>query len=361
MKLLLTNFKKSRRINTFFFILSITILLICSLTFTNCKGKSSNKVAPRVIVGWQTAWATCGQLIETLVHTNIVELYNSNATFRNFLFGPDMLEAGLGGNIDVVTVGVVPTINLLAASDDWVIVCRLIDFSCITIARSKTDIKFFSDLKSKKLGVPFGSGAHPYIIQRLLDNNLTIGSDPNSVELINVSPAEAVVALQQGSVDALGIWEPNATIIESKGYGKPIDEKRYIGFLVVRKNLVQKYPEQVISLIKSLIEANLYVANNREQTDKWFAERSNFDRDILKKIRVIEPNLNATKIEDISVHISPEDILLSQQVADQMFQSGLIKRKVVIIEHLNLDLAKRAKDEVIKSGSLVSLIKLEGK
>lgn len=333
-------------------------LLVFSFYILSCTSCTKKSTSDRLIVGWQTAWATCGQLVETLVHTNIPVLYGSDATFRNFLFGPDMLEAALGGNIDVTTIGVVPTINLLAASDDWVVVCRLIDFSVVTIARTGSGISTYADLKGKKLGVPFGSGAHPYIVQRLSENKLTSGIGPNNVELINVSPAEAVVVIQQKGVDAIGTWEPNATIIENKGLGKSIDEKRYIGLMVVRKSTIEKNPEQVVALIKSLIEANLYVAKNREQTDAWFAKRSSFDRELLKKIRIIEPNIKANRIEDVSVQISPEDMLLSQQVADQMFKSGLIKRKVVISEHTDLSFAKKATEEVIKAGSKESSIKL---
>lgn len=338
--------------------LGVLFLSIHLLNITNNDDNSVDPEAPRIIVGWQTAWATCGQIIETLDHTNITKLYNSSAIFRNFLFGPDMLEAGLGGSIDATTIGVVPTINLLAASSDWVIICRLIDFSVVTLARTGTNISTFSDIKGKTLGVPFGSGAHPYIVERIQENKLRVGKGSNFVNLINISPAESIVILQQGGVDALGTWEPNATIIENKGLGKSIDEKRYIGFICVRKSLVENYPDQVVALIKSIIEANLYVAKNRDQTDEWFAKRSNFDIDLLKKIRIIEPNLNARKIADVSVSISNEDIDLSQKVADSMYESGLIKKTINIKEHINSDLAKRAYEEILRDGSIEPNIKI---
>lgn len=336
----------------------VSVLALCAFGLTACQKKEP----ARVIVGWQTAWATAGQIFETMVHTNIPKLHGSNATFKNFLFGPDQLEAAMGGNIDVVTAGVVPIVNLLAASNDWVVVSRLIDFSVSTIARTGSGVKTFADLKGKKLGVPFGSGAHPYIVQRLQENNLKIGTGPDAVELVNVSPAESAQILQQGGVDAVGTWEPNATIMESKGLGKSIDDKRYVGFMAVRKSLVEKHPEEVVTLLKSLIEANLYVAKNRDQTDEWFAKRSNMDRGLLKKIRIIEPNLKAQKIEDVSVQITPEDIALSQQVADQMQASGLIKRSVKISDHVNNALAQKASEDTVKVGSkLKSIIKVEQK
>ena len=344
---------------SFFWFACLTLVMVAcvvsSFSLCSCRSKSG---PPRLVVGWQTAWATAGQIVETLVHTDITKLYGSSATFRNFLFGPDMNEAALGGNLDATTTGVVPTVNLLAINDDWVIVCRLIDFPVSMIARTGTEITSFNQLKGRKVGVPFGSGAHPYLVQRLQENNLIIGTGPDAVDLINISPAESAVALNQGSVDAIATWEPNATTIESKGFGKSFDDKRYIGLLTVRKSLVEKNPEQIVALIKSFIEANYYVATHREQTDEWFAKRSNFDRDLLKKIQVIEPNLKATRIEDISIELGDEDITLCQQVADQMLTSGLIKRPVKIAGHVNLALAKQAVSELRENGCKSDVVKI---
>ena len=351
------NFFKS---NSFFFnktLITGLMVLALSIFFINkCRQKSDTSDTPRVVVGWQTAWATAGQIVETLDHTNITALHSSNATFRNFLFGPDMIEAGLGGNIDATTLGVVPIISLLAINDEWTVICRLLDWSATTIARTGRGIETFADIKGKKLGVPFGaSGAYPYILLRMEENGMTT----ENTELINVSPAEAAVILQQGGIDALGIWEPTTTIIENQGIGKVIDEKRYIGFVAIRKSIIENNPDEVIALIKSFIEANWYVANNRKQTDEWFANRSNFDLDLLNKIRIIEPNLNAKSIEDVSVTISDEDVKESQQVADYMFASDLLPRKVNFKERVNFDLAKQATEEIRKSGSKIDQIRGE--
>ena len=180
-----------------------------------------------------------------------------------------------------------------------------------------------------------------------------------NTELVNVSPAEVIIVLQQGGIDALGTWEPTTTTVESRGIGRVIDEKRHTGFVVVRKSIVENNPEAVVALIKSYIEANWYVVNNRQQTDTWFARRSNYDLDLLSKIRIIEPNLNAKSIEDISITISSEDIELSQQVADYMFASDLLPRKVNFADRVNFDLAKQATEEIRKAGSKIIQIEVK--
>ena len=44
-----------------------------------------------------------------LANTNIASLHGSNATFPNFLFGPEMNEAARSGQVDATNTGIVPT------------------------------------------------------------------------------------------------------------------------------------------------------------------------------------------------------------------------------------------------------------
>ena len=229
---MIDNQTKIKQISIKTLCVSFLALSLLIFSFAGCKRKDDT----RLVVGWQTAWATAGQIVETLDNTNIPTLYGSNATFRNFLFGPDMIEAGLGGNIDVKTLGVVPIISLLAISEDWTVVCRLLDFSTTTIAKTGSGIETFADIKGRRLGVPFGaSGAYPYILLRMEENGLTT----ENTQLINVSPAEAAVILQQGGIDALGIWEPTSTIIENQGIGTVIDTSDMSDLLLFGKVLLK--------------------------------------------------------------------------------------------------------------------------
>lgn len=59
-------------------------------------------------------------------------------------------------------------------------------------------------LRGRKVGVPFGSGGVPYL-QSILAQ---AGIPQNEVQLVNVSPADAMVALRQGDVDAVCLFQP---------------------------------------------------------------------------------------------------------------------------------------------------------
>ena len=341
---------------------AIFVLVLCLVLAAGAcsrqKSETRSAKPPRITIGYQTAWATAGQLIETLVHTSIPQLYGSNATFQTFLFGPDMNEAALSGSIDGTNTGLVPTIHLLAASDDWVIVCRLVDFPVSIVARNGSGVERIEDLKGKKLGVPTGGGSHPYVVQRLRDSKLPIGTGSESVELINLQPSEHIQAMKQGAVDAVGTWEPQTSKLVTGGVGRVIDEDRHVGFLTVSKKVAENYPQEVIALIESYAEANWYVAQHRKQTDTWFAARSGFTLADLASIKVIEPNLEARSIQEVKLELTDADLTKTQNVADEMLASGLIRRPLNIRSRANTTFSVKAMSELHETGSKAALIQL---
>ena len=72
--------------NTLFLIISITVLVVIGCFLWNAKHTTPQHIT-KVKIGWQTAWATQGQVIQALINTNITNIYNSNAEFISFLYG----------------------------------------------------------------------------------------------------------------------------------------------------------------------------------------------------------------------------------------------------------------------------------
>lgn len=325
-------------------ILSIAtfIAAIAVVSFWTIKNRNVENQPSRMLLGWQTAWATAGQVVETINHTNITQISHSSGSFRNFLAAPEMNEAALSGDLDGVNNGVVPTINILAASDDWVVVCRLADFLVATVVRKDLGISKIEDLKGKKLGVPFGAGSHPYAFQLLKDYNLSVGTGSSSVEMINVAPSEHVAAMKQGLVQAVATWEPQIERLCGDGYAIIIDQMSHSGFVTIRRSLLENNRAGVVKLVQSYALAHFYVSQNRAISDAWFAKRSGLDPKILEKLRVIEPNLNAKTFSDIDISISLENVQHAQALADQMAKNGLIRRPIVFTNRCDMSIVRDA-------------------
>jgi sulfonate transport system substrate-binding protein len=304
---------------------------------------------PVIRVGWQTVWATQGQIIQSLMRTNIPELYGARTIFSSYQYGPPLNEAALGDELDCTNSGIVPTINLVAKSDDWIIVGRQVDFLVAIVARKDSGIKTVADLRGKKIGVPFAGGSHPYALARLRDNGLADGTGPDNVQVVNLAPSEHALALEQGVVDAVAVWEPTISLLLDKG-GSIIDQDRYVGFITVRKSLAEKNPEAIVALLKSYIEANYFVATHRDLTDKWFAEAAHMNPNLVKRLNVVEPNLNATSIDQIQIGIDQNRMAKTQQVADVMYQLTLIKRPLRIADKVDQSYLEQALKELRLSG-----------
>ena len=302
--------------------------------------------AKPIQVGWMTSWVTAGQII----HTNVGTLYGAPLVFRSFLFGPDINEAALHGEVDCVNNGLVPTISLLAASPDWVVVSRLSDSPISIIAGNHSNIKTIADLKGKSIAVPFGGGSHPYVLQRLEEAGLKIGDGPDQVHLVNLKPDDQATAMQQGNVDAVGTWEPQTAIMVVRGLGKVIDCERHIGVVTVRKSIATKHPASIVKLLKCYIEANYYVAGHELQAYKWFTTAARIDDDLRQQIKVIEPNTKAKAAKDINIDLTDKDLALGQRFADTMCKAELIPTAVDFKSRTDLSFLEQAKKELATEG-----------
>jgi ABC-type nitrate/sulfonate/bicarbonate transport system substrate-binding protein len=322
----------------------------CLIGCSQKLASDTNSGAQPIQVGWMTSWATTGQIMQALIHTNISRLYGVPLVFRSFLFGPDINEAALHGEVDCNNSGLVPTISLLSASPDWIVVGRLVDSPLSIVARNGSNINKVEDLKGKSVAVPFGGGTHPYVIQRLADAGLEIGEGKDKVKLVNLKPSEQAIAMQQGSVDAAGTWEPQTAIILSRNLGMVIDEHRHLGLITVRRSIARKQPEKIVRLLKAYIEANFYVARHRDETDRWFAEAAHFDQTLLQSIKVIEPNVKAAAIGDIKIELTPADLALAQRFADTMQKAELIPDSINFQERTDQSFLHTALKELETEG-----------
>jgi ABC-type nitrate/sulfonate/bicarbonate transport system substrate-binding protein len=111
----------------------------------------------------------------------------------------------IGGQTDVATVADVPFVNSSAAYPNLGL--RIILTICkspIHIVSRKSKIKTVHDLAGKKIGTFDGTSARYFLDRELTMAKITAG------EIVNMTPTDAVTALQNDSVDAISSWEPQA-------------------------------------------------------------------------------------------------------------------------------------------------------
>lgn len=312
-------------------VLGVVSLFVAALLLLT--GFQQTKEVDTMKVGWMTTWADAGLSAEVLKRTDVMQSNGVNGEMVSFLYGPPMVEAGITGNLDVLFVGWVPAISLMSKSDDWIIASRLVYFPMELMAREGSGIETVKDLEGKKIAVPYATGPYPVVI----DSLKKAGLDPNKdVEIVNVKPADLAVALETGEVDAVSWAEPLLTLLKQKGLAYPIEKYEDIAFAVVRKSYAEENPGQVEGFLKSLKWAQFYVAENEDRVMDWFSQDSSFDLELVKSLKIIEPNYEAGSLEDVDLTIPEDWIERTQEKIDFEYEEGIISKSIDLREKIDL-------------------------
>jgi NitT/TauT family transport system substrate-binding protein len=151
-----------------------------------------------------------------------------NVTLQDFHAGGNRaLQALIGGSTDVVLGIYTHTIQMQAQKKDIRCVVQVNDLPGAVLAVRKPladKVNMISDLAGMKIGV---TGLGSFTEQFLRFSAKKYGLDLSKVSLVSVgSGASAVAAVEQGSVDAIVMGEPAATVLQQRGLVKNLLDTR---------------------------------------------------------------------------------------------------------------------------------------
>ncbi len=138
----------------------------------------------------------------------------------------------------------------------------------------KSEVYAFGELKGKTISVPVGSAAWGMLIKGLQDAKIPL----DKVNIANQSPPVGAANIAQGKVDAHADFCPWSEVMEFRGTGRKVYDGTetgvpYLHGVVVRKDYAEKYPEIVVAMIKAMIDAGKWVAEDptraAESLEKW--------------------------------------------------------------------------------------------
>jgi ABC-type nitrate/sulfonate/bicarbonate transport system substrate-binding protein len=294
-------------------------------------------------------FATNGEVINALMHTNIADLANVQiAGWQAFPFAPPMNELALAGSIDIVPEGMIPAASLLAARPaEWIVAARLVYFPILLVARTGSGVTSVQDLRGRVIGTPFGSGAHPPVLETLQEAGLSEAD----VTLVNLGIPEQIEALKAGRVDVVGTWEPQAAAMEAQGLGTRLASYRHIGFVLLRRQRATQSRQDTVNLLKAFLLAHWYCAAHPDMVRAWFAVDSRFGEDLLQKIAILEPNVSARELTQIELNITPDDIAQATRYSHLMASRGLLPSPVNFADSVDLSYLQQASEELRQDDS----------
>lgn len=326
-------------------------ILVGCLILSGCATKNSAPKVPetakipeltKIRIGWQTPWATQGQLTQILKKTELLKQNGLEGDFKGFSAGGPLNEAALAGGVDVLFTADQPAAMLIAKNPNWVIIGRLMYNRVSLYVPPKSEIKEVKDLKGKTVAMPFGAAA-----QRMaLAQEKTAGLDPKTdVKNINLGIYEQsdlvkdVEAKKWGEIDAMAGFDPTPAVFEEKGLVINLYVGNVVSVIVMSKDYIAKNPNAPRNFLQAFKGAYEYYRANTDQANQWFTAEAglNITPGALSTAASVEPNLTGNEIR---LDFNDEDYKVMDEAVNFLFEQGIIKQKINLRDNIDLEYLK---------------------
>lgn len=200
-----------------------------------------------------------------------------------FPSGRDALQALSGGAVEVAMVtpsNVAPSVMSGEELVVFGVVSRWGDWRLV--ARDDRGITGAEDLIGKTIGVPTGTSADQSLGVLLESSGLTRGD----VEIVNVAPPDITPALENGSVDAVNIWQPNLSVLEDavpEHVSIPFEMPSSFLFATTR-DFAEEQPDVLRRFMAANRTADTLLNDERERALEIMAEPARIEGPLLDTI-----------------------------------------------------------------------------
>ena len=195
-------------------------------------------------------------------------------SFRKLASGADVIRALASGSVQIGEAGSAPIASGLSQGLDielfWIL--DNINDAEALVVRNGSGVKNLTDLKDKRIAVPFVSTSHFHTLLALEDAKV----DPRSVKILNMRPPEIAAAWERGDIDGTFIWDPvlakvkkNGQVLITSGEIAKKTGKATFDGIVVSKAFARQNDAFLTELVKTLAATD---DNYRRNKAAWTAD-----------------------------------------------------------------------------------------
>ncbi|MGN0143893.1 MAG: ABC transporter substrate-binding protein [Clostridium sp.] len=262
------------------FSLFVCMILIIS-AFSGCG--NSNKSNNEASVGNENS-IKIGYLPITHAIPLYVEKEKENSRIELVKFGswPELMEALNSGKIDGASVLIELAMKAKSQGIDLkAVALGHTDGNAVIVSN---DINSVSDLKGKNFAIPNKLSTHNILLYQLLKSE---NMNYNDVNIVELSPAEMPVALQEKRIDGYCVAEPFGAKSVAVNNGKVLKQSGEIipnsicCSLVLRGEFIENNREKAKEIVRDYKKASEYTSANEEDTKKLSKSFLNVSGDAL--------------------------------------------------------------------------------
>ena len=242
-------------------------------TSSNESTKSEGGMPPEVKIGYQVSPNT--ELLAKALGLAEKAFADTKVQYISFDSGRDVNTAMASGGIDLGLVGSVAVAVGIAQNlpyQPYFVHSVIGEAEALVV---KNNIKSISDIRGKKIAVPFGSTSHFTFLSLLKLENIP----EKELTVLDLQPQNMVAAWQRGDIDGGYIWYPHLPklaendgkiLVTSADMAKKGVVTADLG--VVRKEFADKYPDAVKKYVEALNEAVNFYKKSPEEASKQISK-----------------------------------------------------------------------------------------
>jgi NitT/TauT family transport system substrate-binding protein len=205
---------------------------------------------------------------------------------------------------------------------------------------TNSSIRTVADLKGKKIGTDGLASSSTVIPQRYLaELGYKVTGDRPDVEFIVYPSSELPLALERGLVDAIGLGDPRAAIIENAGQARVIINSATDDYLKnefccvtpLRTEFVEKHPALAARFVRAIQKGAKFVQDNPDETARILSEKNYVAGEIAVNAAILKTyNYRASVSEAVSaIDRNAKDLQKIGLVDKEVNVNALVKNTFV--------------------------------
>jgi ABC-type nitrate/sulfonate/bicarbonate transport system substrate-binding protein len=297
--------------------------------------------ADPIKLGWQVPWATQGQLVMALKHSNIGQQVGTDVSYIGFTYGGPLNRAALSGEIDILLTADQPALALLSRNPNFRIVARMMYNRVCIYVSPHSEIHNLMELAGRRVSGPVGAAAERIAISAIE----SVGVDLATVQFGNLDMAQQAAILRKsggktswGGIDALYGFDPLPAVFEEQGLARILHCGNVIGVVVASHEMLAERRSELVRFLKSFALAWELFSREPTPLNALFAQESGLEvsQGVLKKAASIEPNYSAKALSNIRLTFNSEDIRSLSDAAHFLRARDIIAQHIVIESLIDL-------------------------